>query len=262
MSSRKKKADGPVQEGSVRDDHSGNGGGKPHDGEPPRDDDHGRKQPRAGRKPRAAKRTTNEDQPGASVPADVVPRSEDLSEVSSAVRPEEAAIVLDAVPTAEVGQGAVLTAPGDVALVEVAAARASGVSVVDLWLSQIPKLEGEVDVAARVPDPAVRSGGVGRNRQDDPKPAPVAPRDAEPPRSEPEVAPEATCCPRFFSDGETHDPRCKVGGYGYVPRDAAAWDEEYGERAGVLEFQGGYSRAMAERRARELIGPRPTEIQR
>lgn len=70
----------------------------------------------------------------------------------------------------------------------------------------------------------------------------------------PEV--ERGCCPGHAL-GKDHDPRCAVGGYGYIPKTAAAWDEEFGERAALLQFVGGYSKEYAEARATQMIGPRP-----
>ena len=43
----------------------------------------------------------------------------------------------------------------------------------------------------------------------------------------------------------------------YVPKTPAEWDEEFSERAAMMEFCGDRSRKEAEAFARKLLGPRP-----
>lgn len=43
----------------------------------------------------------------------------------------------------------------------------------------------------------------------------------------------------------------------YVPKTIWAWVENYEERAAILEYTGGFTRAEAERLAREMNGPEP-----
>ena len=43
----------------------------------------------------------------------------------------------------------------------------------------------------------------------------------------------------------------------YKPTTPAAWQEEFDERAAIIEFCGGKPRAEAERLALEIVGPRP-----
>lgn len=68
------------------------------------------------------------------------------------------------------------------------------------------------------------------------------------------------CCPAIALGREIHDPRCHVGGYWLgrrIPTTGKEWDEEFRERASIIEYSGGYARSIAERLAREMIGPRP-----
>ena len=68
------------------------------------------------------------------------------------------------------------------------------------------------------------------------------------------------CCPAVALGREIHDPRCHVGGYWLgrrIPTTGKEWDEEFRERASIIEYSGGYARSIAERLAREMIGPRP-----
>ena len=86
----------------------------------------------------------------------------------------------------------------------------------------------------------------------------------EPPSAPPRGAQEAGvgCCQPFTLGHDHHAPHCKVGGYGYVPRDANAWREEWSERSAILEFCAGMSRRDAEESARRMIGPCPRESRR
>lgn len=48
----------------------------------------------------------------------------------------------------------------------------------------------------------------------------------------------------------------------YRPDSEAAWREELTERAAILEFEAGFSRADADRLALEQVGPWPPKPQR
>ena len=43
----------------------------------------------------------------------------------------------------------------------------------------------------------------------------------------------------------------------YKPTTPAEWQEEFDERAAIIEHLGGETRVEAERKALEIVGPRP-----
>lgn len=76
-------------------------------------------------------------------------------------------------------------------------------------------------------------------------------------------APDLTifgCCPSFATGKGVHDPRCES--LGYYPKTGKDWDEEFAERAAIIEYQSEYegkkmTRARAEHLARQRLGERP-----
>jgi len=46
------------------------------------------------------------------------------------------------------------------------------------------------------------------------------------------------------------------------PRSLAEWQEEFNYRAGIIEYEGGYTRAEAEAMALKIVGPYSREMDR